>query len=171
MDGVAVDAPAQHGVAQDAAEHHQDPVSHGAADAVGAQLALQLDHASGVDVADRYAAEAWQQVAVEDLGVAGDRGSGEIRFDMVGPPGLDGVAQRLGAGVGQFDVAAGLEVADLAVAAFGVAAGGVGLGALAPVGVAPGDLPDLAAVGALAAMNAHGWVPPVVRVVRDWSVM
>ena len=52
------DAAAYEGMAADATEHHQDAVRHRGTDPIAAQLALQLDDASGIDVAQRDIPEA-----------------------------------------------------------------------------------------------------------------
>jgi len=43
LDGVAIQSAAQHGVAHDAAQDHQDAVAHRDADAGVSQFALQCD--------------------------------------------------------------------------------------------------------------------------------
>jgi len=71
LDGVAIQSAAQHGVAHDAAQDHQDAVAHRDADAGVSQFALQCDDPRGPDVADRRLAEARQQMVVEHVDVAG----------------------------------------------------------------------------------------------------
>jgi len=68
-------------------------------------VALQRDHTRGADVADRRLAEARQQMVVEHVDVAEDRRACEVRFDVVSPPCVGRIVERLGAGVSLVELA------------------------------------------------------------------
>jgi len=127
-------------VAHDPRKDHEHLLRHRLADPVVAQRALERDHVGGLNIADRSPTEARHQVAVEAGGIDLGGAPGDRDLDVVDPPALGGLAQRLRAGVDPLVPAARAQVADLAVAGVRLTPGGEGLAALLAGGVAPKDL-------------------------------
>ena len=103
----------------------------------------------------RIGSEARHEVAVEAGGVDPCGVRAHPHVDVVGPPALGGLLERLRAGVDLVVAAALAQIADLTLACLGFAARSEGFAALAAGLVAPGHLVGNSAAGALAGVDAH----------------
>jgi len=98
-DRVAVDPAEQLAVAHDPGQHDEPLLRHRVADPVVAQPALKREHVRGLDVADRHLTETRHQVTVEAGRIDLGRATADGHLDVVDPPALGRLAQRLGPGV------------------------------------------------------------------------
>jgi hypothetical protein len=98
-DRVGRDAAEQLAVAHDPRQHHQGLLRHRRTHAVLAQLALQGDHIGGLDVADRHRPHPRHEVQVERRRVDLRRVLADRALDVVDPPPLCRLRQRLAAGI------------------------------------------------------------------------
>jgi len=155
LDGVAREASEQLAVAHGAREHHQRLLRDRGTDAVIAKVSLERDDLRRLDVADRNVAETRQQMTVDAGRVRLRRVDGHGALDVVGPPALDRLSQRLGPGVDRVVAASLAQILDLAVAGIRLTAGPERLAALLAGRVAPEDFVGHLAGRARADVDAH----------------